>query len=640
MLQRPRLTLPRLLLLAPFLALPAAPLHAQTAVPDASGRLVFKANVRTVVLDVVVTSHDGKPVKGLHKEDFQVSEDGPPQAITFFEEHSGAHPLTASEASLPPLPPNIFTNIPRVPPSDAVTVLLLDGLNTPLSDQGKVRAKMLQYLKDVRAGQRMAIFTLSTRLRYVQGFTDDPVLLASVLKDQKNGAGQEASAVLQSKAEIAVDQQTIANMVDGHALAAAAALKQFQAEQSTSQTALRAQMTLQALQELAQYLAGISGRKNLVWFSSAFPLVLFPNQDLTDAFATNRDFGETVRKTDALLAEAQVAVYPVGAESLTTGSLYDSDQRAGAVVSGQMAAAPSPGQLASLPPAGLATIEENNSVKFDAVQRNANHTTMDEIARDTGGKAFYNTNGLNDALAEIADQGSFFYTITYTPTDTAADGKFRKIQVKLSREDSDKGARLAYRRGYYAADAKEIKAESAKPPGDPLHPFMGPGMPASTQIPLALRVQRITTQPGARAPDDAPPLQARNQTLPAKPAGDNPNLKGPLTRYRVDFVIAASGLELDPNPDGSRRGKIEATIVIYDHEGHAVNWMVRNVDLDMDAARYAQVKANGVNFSLDIDVPNGGVTLRSGIFDLNANLAGTLEIPLSSVVGPAQNSHL
>ena len=119
-----------------------------------------------------------------------------------------------------------------------------------------------------------------------------------------------------------------------------------------------------------------------------------------------------------------------------------------------------------------------------------------------------------------------------------------------------------------------------------------------------------------------------------------PISKALFTRYTVDFVIAASGLELDPNPDGSRHGKIEATLVVYSHEGEALNWMIRNLDLDMDAARYAQVKANGVNFSLDIDVPNSGVSLRAGVFDLDSNLAGTLEIPLSSVVGPAQNSHL
>src|SRR5580698_7449489 len=134
MLQRPPLTMSRLLLLAASLILPALPLQSQTAVPDENGRLIFKANARTVVLDVVVTGRDGKPLEGLRKEDFAVAEDGHPQAITFFKENTGTHPLAASQANLPPLPPNIFTNVPQVPPSDAVTVLLLDGLNTPLSD--------------------------------------------------------------------------------------------------------------------------------------------------------------------------------------------------------------------------------------------------------------------------------------------------------------------------------------------------------------------------------------------------------------------------------------------------------------------------------------------------------------------------
>ena len=260
-------------------------------------------------------------------------------------------------------------------------------------------------------------------------------------------------------------------------------------------------------------------------------------------------------------------------------------------------------------------------IQDDAKQRNADHTTMEEIARDTGGTAYFNTNGLSEAVARVNNQGSYFYTITYTPTNTATDGKYRKIQVKLGREDS--GNKLAYRRGYYAADTKEAKAETSRPAGDPLHPFMGPGMPNMTQIPLAVRLQRIATPASA-----------------AKPSGDNPNLKAPLTRYRVDFVIAASGLQLEASTDGSRHGKIEATILVYNHEGVALNWIVRNLDLDMDSVRYTTVQANGVNFYLDIDVPNGGVILRSGVFDLNATLAGTLEIPLSSIVTPSANGHL
>jgi VWFA-related protein len=626
MLQRTGSTLVSVVLCSSLLA---APLFGQTAVPDENGRLVFRANARTVLLDVAVTGRDGKSVKGLHREDFQVSEDGHPQAITFFEEHSGNQPLTASESSLPPLPPNIFTNIPRVPPSDAVTVLLLDSMNTQLADQSFVHAQMLKYLKNIPPGTRMAIFTLGNTLGYVQGFTDDASQLSAALSNPKLGGGPVSSPLLTAKGDKDANQQATSLIQEAAAqtgssatAAALAALQQFMAEQSASQNDLRVKTTLQAFQALAGYLAGIPGRKNVIWFSSAFPLVLFPNPDLRDAFAVSREYDPLVRKTDAMLAQAQVAVYPVAAEGNSTDSLYDADQRF-------QAPAAAPAQAAQTGPTApgvesqqqMAQRMEIGSLQQDSVQRNANHTAMQVIAQDTGGTATVNTNGLAEAVARVIDQGSYFYTITYTPANTATNGKYRKIQVKLAREDS--GDKLAYRRGYYAADTKEAKADAARPAGDPLHPFMGPGMPNTTQIPLAVRVQRIATPAAA-----------------AKPSGDNPNLKGPLTRYRVDFVLAARGLELAAKPDGSRHGKIEATIVVYDHEGVALNWIVRSLDLDMDAARYAQIKANGVNFNLDIDVPGNAAILRSGVFDLNADVAGTVEVALSRVVASAPSSHL
>ena len=89
----------------------------QTAQPEANGGRVFQANARIVVLDVVVTGKGRRPLTGLHKQDFVLSEDGHRQTITYFEEHTSAQ---LSPANLPDLPPNVFTNIPRVKPSDAV----------------------------------------------------------------------------------------------------------------------------------------------------------------------------------------------------------------------------------------------------------------------------------------------------------------------------------------------------------------------------------------------------------------------------------------------------------------------------------------------------------------------------------------
>jgi len=159
---------PFLILIFAFACLVSPQAISQSAVPDANGNLVFKANARTVVVDVVVTDRKGKPIERLPKEDFLIEENGKPQQITSFEEHTGGQPV---EANLPALPPNVFTNIPRVKPTDAVTVLLLDGLNTELQNQSFVRAQMLRYLGTLQPGRRVAIFALGARLSFIQGFT-------------------------------------------------------------------------------------------------------------------------------------------------------------------------------------------------------------------------------------------------------------------------------------------------------------------------------------------------------------------------------------------------------------------------------------------------------------------------------------
>jgi len=295
---------------------------------------------------------------------------------------------------------------------------------------------------------------------------------------------------------------------------------------------------------------------------------------------------------------------------------------------------------------------ENDTLQKGTVQRNAEHAAMDVIASDTGGEAFYNNNGLDKAVDRVMDHGGRFYTVTYTPTDPAVDGRYRKIAVKVSEPDSGGGYKLAYRRGYFAADAKTVQVAAIKPGDDPLHPFMGPGMPASTQILYAVRIkpgpatttldssQEVQQHSAPAGADAFGRVQYATHTdivpgfensVPTH-AGDNPKLKGKLTRYSVDFVIAAKDLQIDPQANGTRHTSIESTLVAYDREGRPVNWLVREIDLNISPAQYEGVRQNGVNFRLDIDVPKEGVTLRSGVYDLGSSLSGTLEVPLTSVL--------
>jgi VWFA-related protein len=627
----------------------------QTAVPDSNGRLVFKANARIVVVDVVATGRDGRPVDGLRKEDFALAEDGAPQQILSFEEHSGAQ---AMATTFPELPPNVFTNMPRVKPIDAVTVLLLDSMNTPIEDQGRVRAELLKFLATVRPGRRIAIFTLGTRLRFVEGFSDDPAILAAALGNPLNGSKPRASALLTSESEKDANQQSVGNLYADFAanpssvnLLSLQSVQQFQAEQETYKVDERVHLTLDALQQLCRYLAGIPGRKNVVWFSGGFPLNLFPNPELQDSFVTERKYERETLTTDALLSAAEVAIYPVDAVGNFIDSLYAADRGFNGKINMQeaiQAAANHPGQPQSQSLGEQAQGMMIDSLQKDSVQRNADHTAMDGIAGETGGEAFYNTNGLEGAVSRVIDRGSHYYTLTYAPGNPATDGKYRRIAVKATTAD---GVKLAYRRGYFAAGPKVTETAAAKPTDDPLHPFMGPGMPSSTQIVYALRVKTgpvpTTLEPTPEMQQHSAPtfavwgkMQSAEHTdlvpgfensTPSR-AGDNPKLKGKLTRFTVDFVIAARGLQLAETPNGGRRGAMESTLVAYGREGKPLNWLVRRIDVDLDAARYAEAQQNGINFRQEIDVPKDAATLRSGVLDLGSGLAGTLEIPIANVL--------
>ena len=83
----------------PDFDVPSLSSHNQGQVP------VFKASSEAVVVDIVVTKGRDEPVTGLRKEDFQVTEDGKPQPVDFFEEHA---PDNAPAAPLPQMPPNVL----------------------------------------------------------------------------------------------------------------------------------------------------------------------------------------------------------------------------------------------------------------------------------------------------------------------------------------------------------------------------------------------------------------------------------------------------------------------------------------------------------------------------------------------------
>lgn len=579
----------------------------------------LKLNVRTVLVDVVVTDKDNRAVAGLKKEDFQVLEDGKPQAVSFFDANFAPDP-SAAAAQGPHLPPNFFTNVPTVVPSNSVNVLLMDGLNTQLTDQTMVHRQMVKYLASIPPGIRIGVFMLGERLRIIQGFTQDSAVLRTSIA--RLAANPSTSALLPTAASIAA-QDAPANMAlqlsisegDPELVDTAAALQQFNDTQGFFESNERTVMTLDALQQIARYLAGVPGRKNLIWFVGAIPQCLAAMTSESELTAAGCPYEEKYNKTMDMLADARVSVYPIDASGAPTDSLYDAagpPTSADFGVSGPVVTAPTAAAQPSYTPVASINTAQSGSLQTDYQARALAHMQMDKLAKLTGGSAVYERNSLKDALAKAVDNGSRYYTIAYTPTNHREIGKERKIEIRTASGEY----KLSYRRSYFEDTPKERKAEEMAVSTDPLRPLMDRGMPNFTELRYRLRVAPADPQPAPEA--------AR--------AGDNPALKTPATRYTVNFWLAPDGVTLIPGQDGVKRGTIEVAIVAYSQDGKPLNWQARQIGLAIRPEQVAVAQASGIPFHFEFDAPPGDVYLRTGICDSSTSKAGTLEIPLRAVM--------
>jgi VWFA-related protein len=584
----------------------ASPVYSQITDAVNSSETTFQAKVHVVVEDVVVTDRKGEPVKGLKKEDFQIFEEGKPQTIASFEEHKGV----PDQAAMPPLPHNIYTNYPVEKPADSVDVVLLDALNTPLSDQSKVRLQIASFLKSIPAGSHIAIFTLSSGLQMVQGFTSDGSLLLAALNKKPPQPSPLLGAGTVENLDTEINKQlslTGAGMPAG-AVAAMEKMQQFQNQTQASQDRLRMNLTLQALQGLANYLQGIPGRKNVVWFSQSFPLSIIPGRGVQ-----NYEFSaleqRTFRKTMNMLAAAQVAIYPIAPEGVA--QKFVSNESRVKSVSKDSWRTVQDQQLSEVTSPIWDTDESlREQAPLEHSRRDAHLSTMYEIARDTGGEAFYYTNGLSEALAHVVNEGAHYYTISYSPTDKEGDGRYRPIEVKLLKGDYE----LAYRHGYYAEEARRAKKDEAERARDPLQPLMISGIPDATQIVYKIRVLPL---PPAKHGSKAADRSAKKE------------LKGPYTRYGVDFAVLLHDLVFKVTAEGKHEAKVEIALVAYDQDGIPVNFLGGSRKISLNPQQYAAFAKTGVQLHEEINVPNREAYLRTGVCDLASGRAGTLEVPLN-----------
>ena len=579
---------------------------AQSPAPAGSGTLL-RTTSNLVLLDVMVTEKD-KAVRGLDRSRFHLFQDGKEQAIRSFDEHRP--PDTAAPGSVPKLkraslPPHTYTNIPEFPDSSAVTVLLLDALNTSIEGQLNVRHQMIDYMGKIKPGTSLAIFTLSSRLRMVTNFSTDMDALGKLLKSPK-ATGQQplmagaatlaqqtdtttnllaATSPVNSPSNDALAAGAISGTVNGP-IDAAAALQQFQADTLSYQADQRVRITLDAFRQLARSLSAIPGRKNVIWFSSSFPFVIDPDPSLYDKFGAARTYMDDVRQTTKILSDARVAIDPIDARGLMAPS------QSNASVAG--------------PQANSAYMQEREQVVLE-------QDAMRQVAADTGGKAYVDTNEFGDAVADIVEAGSSYYTLSFVPARNEFDGEFHRFKVRLD----NASYKLTYRSGYFADPPDK---PSPHRPGETNMIALATvhGAPPATQISFDARVLPATD-----------PL-LKGAKLIQGPVGDAAaTLKGTPHRYVVDLVVDLHGIAFDTAADGVHQAYVEFALVAFDADGNRVNYLEHGFQLAIRPDRFASLLASGIPVRMEIDLPAGQDSLRIGIHDVAARRTGSLEVPVT-----------
>lgn len=593
--------------------------------PEMQPEAVLKVSSRAVLVDVVVTDRKGAPVRGLRQEDFKVLEDGKQQDLRSFQEFedgSADKPAVSPAVATTSKPsPNVFSNKAHGPESGAIVMVLFDMLNTPPQDQAYARDQLIKFLASKPKDLQFALCTMSSasaHLQLVQGFTYDENVLLAAAKGKKNAPRDARWDVARTGTEqnveivqgLAREGQTsgFQNLVR--------TLQHSQVQQQVMDTDERAGITLDSMLSVARYLSGIPGRKNIVWLSGSFPVAIAASTNSGNYQVDNPNYNYKIKQVTNLLAESQIAVYPVDVRGMLTGALDAGN--AGAVTQ-TPTLDPQGGGPGSRILAPTASVPQN----FQAYEQEAaERDTLLQFALATGGTAFLNTNGIRDAIATAAEQGSNYYTLSYSPANKAYDGKFRKISVQLEQ----KGYTLHYRRGYYADDVHSA-ARDAELARRARLVALQHASPISHQFAFSVRIAPV----GGKKKIDREKLGAVTDPSTRKAA---PPAQLEAQHYLIDYSMDGTEPAFQFK-ESSYSNTLLLMVASFDRDGNTLSVLSSVGTRQLQKSDYDKTIAKGFGVQQEVDIPVEAASVRIGIQDQMSNHLGTVDIPLPVPPDPA-----
>ncbi len=519
-----------------------APQPDQSAAQEARSQ-TLRTTSRLVQLNVLVHDSKGAPVRDLTKDDFVVLDEGRQRRVAIFRiAEEGATPAVAAASH--PLTLNSRSLAQTERPA-AATILLVDSLNLRSTDDLLyLKRELPKFLKNLQPGDPVAIYTLvGPTVRVIHEFSESS---ESLIRSAERGPSI-ISQWLRSSTGTGIEPE---------------------------EKRIKAEWTLAALESIALHLADIPGRKTLVWISSSFPITLgFTHTEdlaggasasIAGAKAGDLDsYHDRLKRLARILNNVDIAIYPVDPRGLMIDDQYKAATLSGSV----------PSQV-------------NAARRFQSVGENSlgEFATMDLIASETGGRAFYNANALGDSIQRAVDDSRVTYVLGFYPDEASWDGTNHKLEVRVNRP----GVEVRSRRSYFASDA---------------HTESQPEREAALQAAAATALNG--TAIGVTVNVASNPLKPGAQQVEVSVDPQDVHFENKDGKWRADFDLILA----QQAPDGRRLAGERSQCVV-------------------DRETYADTQSKELSFRRDIAIQQEAANLRVLVRDSANGAVGSLTVPI------------
>jgi len=391
---------------------------------------VVKISTTLIQIDVTVTDKDGKVVKDLKPEDFEIYENGKKQEITNFSfvsvENATKQTLVKSKEkdknSIPPPPVSIKPEQVR-----RTIALVADDLGLSFESIYQVRRALKKFVDEqMQPNDLVAVIRTGSGMGALQQFTSDKLQLYAAIKNIKwnaqGRAGISAFAPLEATS-LEIAKANGQPVTDEDLAEEQKAIRDFDSFRED----IFSVGTLGAINFIVKGMGELPGRKSIMLFSDGFAICSPSNPDRCGRIL------DSVKKLTDLSNRASVAIYSFDARGLQYTGLTAADNPNGATAQ--------------------RVIELNSS---RSAQLFETQEGLAYLAKETGGRTFFNSNDINKGLDKALEDQKGYYLIGYQPDAETFDPKlrrFNKLQIKVIRNDTS----VRYRSGFFGVSDEQIK---------------------------------------------------------------------------------------------------------------------------------------------------------------------------------------